>query len=258
MKSNPFARLTAGLLLLVPLSPVLVAQESVAMKLDVVAWGEDIKGLTLGSGSSGKPVTALAFRYSKPVNYSGSALMEIHQDPAAASEATEGSQNTAPLPPDLAKLRAKDPTVVALAKLPPGSRRATVLIAPAQAGTYQTFVIDDDPSKLPFGKLRVHNYSPVKIAVRCNGKEGMEMKTKDSFLAEPKDGQVVYELAYDNQGKWKMQENNLIPVGPEEQVQFIVLKSNADFFTSSDGSRAGFLQSVVLRRPAKEDPVPEP
>jgi len=230
-----------------------IAQDSVAMKLDVVAWGADIPGLTFKAGGKGEPITALAFRYSKPVNYSGAALLQIHQDPAAAAEATEGSQNTAPIPAELAKLRATDPTVVALAKLPAGSRRATVLIAPAQAGTYQTFVIDDDPSKLPYGKLRVHNYSPFKIAVRCNGKEGMEMKTKDSFLAEPKDGKVIYELAYDKQGAWKRQENNLIPVGEEEQVQFIVLKSDADFFTSSDGSRGGFLQTVVLRRPAKEE-----
>jgi hypothetical protein len=222
------------------------------MKLDLVAWGADIPGLSLKAGG-GEPVTAIGFRYSKPVSYSGPAVMQIHQQGGSSAD---GAANSAPIPPELAKLREKDPSVVALAKLPAGSKRATVLIAPAQGGTYQTFVIDDDPSKLPFGKMRVHNYSPFKIAVRCNGKQSMEMKTKDSFLAEPQDGTITYELAYDKEGKWKMQENNIINVAKDEQVQFIVLKSDDKYFTSSDGSRSGFLQSVTLRRPAKEDPAP--
>jgi hypothetical protein len=255
MKSDSVFRVSAAALLLIAM-PVARAQEAVSMKIDVVSWGADITGLSFKADGKGEPITALAFRYSKPVSYSGPAVLEIHQEAAAASAATADSKNTAPLPPELAKRRVADPTVVALAKLPVGSKRATVLIAPAQAGTYQTFVIDDDPTKLPFGKLRVHNYSPLKIAVRCNGKESIEMKTKDSFLAEPQEGQVTYELSYDKQGKWKLQENNIITVAKDEQVQFIVLKSDADFFTSSDGSRGGFLQSVVLRRPAKEDAAP--
>ncbi len=230
------------------------AQDTVSLKLDVVAWGNDITGLSLGSGGgANKQITALAFRYSKPVSYSGAQVMEIHQAGGTAANAAEGAQNNAPMSPELKAARDKDPTVVAIAKLPGNSRRATVLIAPAQGGTYQTFVIDDDPSKLPLGKLRVHNYSPFTIAVRCNGKEGMQMKLKDSFLAEPKDGQIVYELMYQKDGKWKNQENNLISVGKDEQVQFIVLQSDSDFFTSSDGSKSGFLQCVTLRRNAKED-----
>ena len=111
---------------------------------------------------------------------------------------------------------------------------------------------DDDPTKLPQGQLRILNYSPVKIAMRCNGKTAKELKTRESFVVPPQDGQVVYELAYDNQGKWKMQENNLLAVNPKEQAQLIVLKSDADFFTNSDGGRSGFLQKVVLRRPAED------
>lgn len=222
------------------------------MKLDLVAWGPTLEGLSLKSGGKGEQITAQAFTYSKPVSYSGSSVMQIHQAAAAASAATDGSKNTAPIPPELAKLREKDPTIVALARLPAGSRRATVLIAPAQAGTYQTVVIDDDPTKLPFGQLRVHNYSPTKIALRCNGQATREMKIKDAMVVPPKNDQVVYELAYDNQGKWEIQENNLVSVAKDEQVQLIILKSDADFFTSSDGSRSGFLQAVTLRRPAVE------
>lgn len=243
--------LAAALVSLLPFAAR--AQDSVSIKLDLVSWGDDITGLTLGSGKAGKPITALAFRYSKPVAYSGSTIVEIHQDSSAANKATAGSTNTVELPPELKALREKDPTIVAIAKLPASSRRATILIAPAQAGTYQTVVIDDDPSKLPLGKIRVHNYSPLTIAVRCNGKEGMQMKLKDSFLAEPKDGNIVYELMYQKDGKWKMQENNIIPVEKDEQVQFIVLQSDNSFFTSGDGSKSGYLQCVTLRRNAKAE-----
>ncbi|HEY1120838.1 MAG TPA: hypothetical protein VGE67_04525 [Haloferula sp.] len=233
------------------------ASAQVSLKADLVAWGADIPGLSLKSAGKGEPVTALAFRYSKPIRYSGPEVMEIHQDAASAAKATEGSQNTAAIPPELLERRKKEPTLVALAKIPAGSSRVTVLIAPASAGTYQTYVIDDDPTKLPAGKLRILNYSPVKIAMRCNGKEAKEMATKDAFVVSPQeDGQVVYELAYDNQGKWKMQENNLLAVNPKEQVQLIVLKSDADFFTNSDGGRSGFLQKVVLRRPPEDAATP--
>jgi hypothetical protein len=233
------------------------ASAQVSLKADLVSWSADIPGLTLKSGGKGELVTALAFRYSKPVAYSGPEIMEIHQDPAEAAKATEGSQNTAPVAPELLKRREKEPTLVALAKLPAGSRRVTILIAPASAGTYQTIVIDDDPTKLPHGQLRILNYSPVKIAMRCNGKAMKEMKTKETFVVSPQpDGHVIYELAYDNKGKWKVQENNLLAVAAKEQVQLIVIKSEADFFTNSDGGRSGFLQKVVLRRPAEDTAVP--
>jgi hypothetical protein len=234
----------------------LPALGQVSMKLDLVAWGDDIPGLTLKSAGKGEPVTALAFRYSKPVAYAGPEVLEIHQEPGQAAQATADSKNSAPIPAELAARREKEPTLVALAKLPAGSRRATLLIAPASAGTYQVQVIDDDPTKLPPGRLRILNYSPIKIAVRCNGKAQKELKTRGEFLVAPDpDGQVIYELAYDDRGTWNMQENNLIAVKPTEQVQFIVLKSDNDFFANSDGSRSGFLQSIVLRRgPEKEAP----
>lgn len=50
-----------------------------------------------------------------------------------------------------------------------------------------------------------------------------------------------------------MQENNIIPVRPAEQAQMLILKSENSYFTSSDGSRGGFLQIVTLRRnPAQQ------
>lgn len=253
--------------LLMTAAPALRAQEpaapavpastgKVSMKLDIVSWGGDLTGLTFKSAGAGQPITALAFRYSKPINYSGPDVLEIFQSPADAAKATSGIENGAPVPADLQKRRKDDPTLVAIAKLPLNSSRATVLIAPAQGGTYQTFVIDDDPSKLPFGKLRIHNYSPLRIAMRCNnGKAGKEMAIKDTFVVDPVKGEVLYELAYQKDSKWKTQENNVIPVAGNEQVQLVVLQSKADFFQSSDGSRSGFLQTVVLRR-AAEPPAP--
>lgn len=250
MKSESFARIACCLALFLPLA----AQDagSVSMKLDIVAWGPEIGGLSFKSGDENQAVTALPFRYSKPVSYSGSALLEIHQPPEMAAKLTEASNNTAAIPPELEQRRKDKPTLVALARLPAASKRATILIAPARAGTYQTVVIDDDPSKLPPGRLRVLNYSPLKIAMGFNGTPPRAMAVRGSVLVSPREEEITYSLAYDNAGKWKMQENNVLRVGPDEQVQFIVLKSDDDHFQSSDGSRSGFLQTVVLRRPAKD------
>lgn len=229
------------------------AETNVTVKIDIVAWGDPIQGLSITSGGKNLPVSALAFEYSKAVSYSGSNVLEL----SAGSAAPAGDSKKIPADSksqlsELDKRRLKNPNLVALAILPTGSKRVTVLIAPAANGTYQTYVIDDDPAKLPPGKLRIHNYSPIPIAVRCNRKESHELKNKQSAVVSPEDGNVIYELAYLNDGKWKMQENNLIRVGDTDQVQMVVLKSEADFFTSGDGSRGGFLQIVTLRRSPKQ------
>jgi hypothetical protein len=238
-------------------APVPAASE-VAMKMDVVAWGDTIEGLSVKAGTKEIAVTALSFQYSKAINYSGSSIMEISQapggaaanlyaTPAAAKPQAALSDLKTP-PTEFEKRKKENPNLVALAYLPPGSRRVTVLIAPTGNATYQTYVIDDDPTKLPPGRLRIHNYSPLPVALRCNRKETVELKPKQTAVVSPVDQNVIYELAYEKNGKWKMQENNAIQVQDKEQVQLVVLKSDANFFTSGDGSRSGFLQTVLLRR----------
>jgi hypothetical protein len=229
----------------------------VAMKIDLVAWGESIPGLTLKSAKGKDPVTALAFRYSKPVSYSGPAVLEIYKgsapDAAPAPAGTPAPAATNPaaiknLAAELAERRKKEPNLVSLALLPPASKHVTVLLAPADAGTYQAYVIDDDPSKLPYGRMRIHNLSPLPIAMKCNNKAASILKTKGSVVATPVNKEVIYELAYQKDGEWITQENNIASVRDTEQAQLVVLKSDAEFFTSQDGSRAGFLQTVILRR----------
>ena len=255
--------------------PAARAQEaSVAMKIDLVAWGDKITGLSLKAADSKGSITALSFRYSEPVTYSGPAIMEIHKVSGEVNSnepepsADDKAHQLMPLleaPPDatsgeaakpkqgialeLEKRRLKSPTLVALAALPAsGCRRATVLLAPADAGTFIAYVIDDDPSRLPLGQMRLHNLSPVPISVRCNGKVSKELKTREAFVVPAENGQLVYELAYKLGDEWKMQENNVIPVRANEQTQMIVLKSTNSYFLSSDGGGGGFLQVVTLRR----------
>ncbi len=264
------------LLLIIALAtPRLGAQEpSVSMKIDLVAWGDNITGLSLKAGQSKGDVTAMAFRYSTPVPYSGPAIMEIYKSgdgnaaavpapsaedlghelkPLTAEEASPASGADAKpkqgLALELEKRREKNPSLVALAALPAyGCRRATVLLAPADGGTFTAYVIDDDPSKLPLGQIRVHNLSPIKIAVRCNGTLNKELNTRDTFVAPVKNQQLIYELAYQTGEEWQMQENNIIPVRETEQTQMIILKSINRFFLSTDGASGGFLQIVTLRR----------
>ena len=278
MKSNTIPHIHALVAALFTLSQSAFPQSKddnsprVALKIDVVSWGEDIPGLTIKSSGKSTEVKALAFRYSKAVAYSGSNILEISQTPGATNPEPILSDadkemlknrpkpaapapvviNPADVPKEIQQRRKDNPTLVALALIPVDCRRATILLAPGKAGTFQAYVIDDDPSKLPPGKLRIHNYSALPIAMRCNGKEARELNTKDSMIVPPEGDQVIYELAYKKEDAWKIQENNVIPVAATDQAQLIVLQSDASFFASSDGSRSGFLQCVVLRR------LPEP
>ncbi|OYV00117.1 MAG: hypothetical protein CFE26_24475 [Verrucomicrobiales bacterium VVV1] len=155
---------------------------------------------------------------------------------------------------ELETRRKKTPDLVALAVLPTGCTRATVLLAPASDGTFVAYVIDDDPSKLPVGQLRVHNLSPTTIALRCNGGGPKELKTRESFVVPVNNEQISYDLAYQAGTEWKFQEHNYLRILAKDQTQMIILKSNNSFFLSSDGSSGGFLQVVTLRR-SKKDPV---
>lgn len=277
MKFSPSFPLLVVVSLLVGNFQSLKAQDAsaaVSLKIDLVAWGADIPGLSVKAGSNNAGVTALAFRYSKPVTYSGPSVLEISQNASvtvvkedkgahpdeAIPEVSPAKPGTADstVPPAILERRKTNPSLVALALLPTTSKRVTVLLAPGPGGTFQTFVIDDDPTKLPFGQLRIHNFSPMTIALRCNGANPKELKGKESYVVQPNGKEVVYELAYMKDDAWKMQENNLIRVNPDEQAQMIVLKSNDQYFASSDGSRTGFLQVVTLRRSKNEPVEPAP
>ena len=278
-KSNTLR--TFGLVMLFPLIPSVRAQDTsaVAMKIDLIAWGDSIGGLSLKSAGKEAKVTAHSFSYSTPVAYSGPVILEIHKsgsDNVAANDKISDEDKSHELSPlivkeskpdgvnqgpakqglalELEKRREKDPTLVALAALPAsGCRRATVLLAPAAGSTFTAYVIDDDPSKLPLGQLRVHNLSPLTIAIRCNGQVKKELKPRDTLLVPGKNGQLIYELAYKLGEEWKMQEDNIIPVRDAEQAQMLILKSDNSFFTSTDGSTGGFLQIATLRRnPAQQ------
>ncbi len=266
------------LLCMAILSAPLSAKEKdhVTMKIDVVAWGNEIKGLSFKPGTSKAAITALGFRYSTPVTYSGPAVIEIYQSesapaavappavkyPAAAriipakpfgtgttDGPASGSSPKQGLALQLEIRRKKEPSLVALANLPGGDcRRATVLLAPADGGTFSAYVIDDDPSKLPVGQMRVHNLSPYLIAMRCNGNPALELKNRDAILVPAVRDHLIYELAYKLDDAWNVQENNVIPIRPNEQSQMLILKSEDPFFLASDGSRSGFLQMIILRR----------
>ncbi len=261
-----------SLLLFAGLVAPLRAQETgVSMKIDVVAWGDEIGGLSFKAGEKSADITAQSFRYSQPVSYSGPALMEIFKNgdgnikpkPQASKEDLEHEMS--PLKPDpeavakdgqakdgialeLENRRKKTPNLVSLAVLPAGCSRATVLLAPAGDGTFVAYVIDDDPSKLPIGQLRVHNLSPYTIAMRFGDAPLKEIKPRAALLAPAEKEEITYDLTYQVGAEWKFQEHNFLPIFPKEQIQMVVLKSNNSYFMSSDGSSGGFMQVVTLRR----------
>jgi hypothetical protein len=275
MRSNIFPAVACLLFVFHP-SSVVHAQDpypAVAMKVDLVAWGDGISGLSVAAASKKSAVTALAFSYSKPVPYAGPCLMEIYQNggvaeetfkgplpddasiPIVPEEKTDKAEKLA-VPPLLQEMRKKNPDLVAIAMLPVGSRRATVLLAPGPDKTFQTFVIDDDPTKLPFGKVRMHNLTPVPIAIRCKGAKTLELKPKETAVAVPENRYITYELACKEGEEWKILKSDMLRVAENEQVQMAVVKSNNKYFMSSDGSMGGTYQVVVLRRAKEAEPAP--
>lgn len=249
------------------------AEDRISMRIDVVAWGDDIGGLSFKAGKEEGQITARAFSYSDPVNYTGPRLLQIHQSgsgnvekeagtgtpedkehesiPLPLEETQGDSSGQDAIPGDLAKRRIEEPTLVALVPLPAGARRVTVLLAPSAGGTYRGYVINDDPSRLPPGKLRVHNLSPHPVAMQFQGGQREELKPRGTCRVDVRNGHTVYQLAYKTEDKWVVQENNIIPVRPDEQTQMIVLKSTNQFFLSADGASGGYLQMVTLRRQMK-------
>jgi hypothetical protein len=85
-------------------------------------------------------------------------------------------------------------------------------------------VIEDDPAKLPLGKLRVHNLSPHTIAMQFGNGKQKEMATRETMLVDAPEGYAVYKLAYKEGEEWKIQESNILPVPQDEQSQLIVLR----------------------------------
>jgi hypothetical protein len=248
--SSPEAAPEAAVAAPVPLPEAV----KVSTKLDIISWAETISGLRLKEGGGGKDFTAKAFEYSEPIAYTGSSILEILQttQPGNAGASVPKGPVIAKDPKvpltELEKRRLENPSIVALASLPAGSTRATVLMAPATGGTYNTFVIDDDLAKLPLGKVRFHNYCKFPVAFRCHGKVFKELKPKETAIFEPINGQIFYRLYYWMGGEWVLQNSNSVEASDTEQVQLVALQSEAAFFTSSDGSRAGFVQTVTLRR----------
>lgn len=245
----------------------------VSMRIDFVAWGDAITSLSCGSGSKAKEFTAKAFKYSKPVKYSGPRILALHRtgdpstepEPAPISdedkehesmplqvpEMEKGAGDLLPLSKRLEKARKQDPTIVALIPLPRDAKRATILLAPAAKGTFRAYVINDDPSKLPVESLRIHNLSPHKIAMKVNRRDSRILEPQQTMLVKAPKGHVIYELAYLEGETWKTQENNIVPVIRGQQTQLVVLKSRNRFFLSADGATGGFLQLVTLRRSGK-------
>ena len=164
--------------------------------------------------------------------------------PKATAEVKGGE-----IPKALALAREKDPALAALVQLPAAARRVTILLAPGPNRSLLPHVLNDDPASHPAGQVRVHNLSPHPIKLRTASGKPIELAPGKSVLAPAPGETFAYELSYQEaEGVWKTQENNLFTVRQNEQVHMAILRSEASFFTSSNGSRGGFMQGVLLRR----------
>lgn len=163
--------------------------------------------------------------------------------PRAVAEVREGE-----IPKALAQAREKDPALAALVKLPVASRRVTILLAPGPDRSLVPHIFNDDPARHPPGMVRIHNLSPHPVSLRTAAGKPLELEPGKSSLSPSSGETFAYELAYQTAGVWKTQENNLVSVRHNEQMHMVVLRSESSFFSSSDGSRGGFMQVAFLRR----------
>lgn len=251
-------------------------EAQVRAKIDLIAWGNKIPGLTL-KNPSGETSAAFSFEYNKSLTYVGPQILAIYQletkeeqppieddddyndgyeeepaPPQPAEDLVDIKNIKDPLIKSLFERKIKEPNLVSLVKLPTNSRHLTILLAPASGGTFLPYVIDDDPSKLPFGKLRVHNLTNIPILLeQLNGPQRCELRANEKFLLNADDAnKFTYKLSYKKGDRWKAQQNNILRIPANSQNQFIVLQSNNQYFRSSDGSKGGFLQVVLLKRKA--------
>jgi len=249
----------------------------VSMRIDFVSWGEDISGLEVLTGKRGAPVKALAFRYSESFDYSGPQILSLALGEAyenAAKEMAEAYEAqrlkdkaegidvpdepfvpvASPevkgrgIPKALALAREKNPSLAALVRLPAASRRVTVLLAPGPERSLVPHIFNDDPARHPLGMARVHNFSPHPVSMRTAEGKTTELLPGKSFLAQAPGKIFAYEVSYQTDGVWKVQENNMIDIGSKEQMHMVILLNSSSFFTSKDGSRGGFMQIAFLRR----------
>ncbi len=239
--------------------------EQVNMLIDVVAWGDDIIGLHLGYTDSEEGAAhALSFRYGRePVRYSGPRWLAIYQPRGDTQDQGAvrppqvddvSGKSSRQVPQTLAERRVMEPSLVALVKLPIDARRATVLLSPAGDGTYKGYVINDDPSRLPPGKLLVHNLSPYTIALQFGSNKPAIIEPRGEYLFEDSQKYLPYRLAYqikyqpEEANHWEIQGSNIMKLSADEQTQMLILRSDNEHFLSSSGARSGYLQKVILRR----------
>ncbi|MDG0994415.1 MAG: hypothetical protein P8O22_06755 [Akkermansiaceae bacterium] len=255
-------------------------QSTVSTRVDLVSMGENITGLYLGKKTNQR-VTALPFRYNRTIRYKGDRVLAISQTTVIKRERPmseedkkhaikpirrEGLPSTevdqrGKLAKAIAKRRKTNPNLVALAVVPLNARHITILLTPAAKNTYRTTVINDDPSKLPYGKMRAYNFCTHPISLRFNKGKAIVLAPQKNRQTKPnQDNTLGYLLRYPKNNQWKTQENNIIRVTPDEQVQMLVLNSNSSFFASSSGSRGGKLQVAILRRnkALKKPKTPDP
>ena len=244
------------------------AQGQVRLKINLVAWGNDIRGLTLKT-ASGEPITARSFAYNKSIAYSGPQDLAIYQGEVKedASAYSEHYKPAGAIPEEkeekidvtkvkdpfikmLLERKLKEPELVSLVRLPVNSREITILLAPATQGVYQPYLINADSKSSPAGALAVHNLSgyPVRVE-QLNGKQQCQLDPKGKFLLAADEKKAFrYKISYQDGDRWRVATNNIVRLPEDQKTQLIVLQSDNEYFKSTDGSKSGFLQVVVLKR----------
>ncbi|MFA6285905.1 MAG: hypothetical protein WC661_00870 [Opitutaceae bacterium] len=231
---HPLTRCLALIMVLLGCPP-LRAQDTpppVSVQFRLFAWGTDLPTLYYGANQK---VEATENNGRSPTQtYSGPPVLAF--------------TSVAPKAHDR-----KPPPVVASVLIPKDVTKVTLLTAPAGHGRYAMYVIPDDSTSLPPGHVRLHNLTPKRLMILCNGSQQIDLNSGASTLISGSGKAVVVQVATMENNRWVPLFNNVIQLSQQPQG------SNILFIAGQEGAGIGmFVLPGWPKTPAPQEPPASP
>lgn len=201
----------------------------VSIEFRLFAWGTDLPPLFFGANQ----------KIEATENNGRSAIQHYSGPPSL------GFTRVATTPGDRTP-----PPVIASVVVPPDVSKATLLTAPAGHGRYAMYFIPNDVTSLPPGHVRLHNLSPKRLMIVCNGSQQIELNSGASTLISGTGRAIVVQVAMMENNQWAPLFNNVIQLSQPQG-------SNILFIAGQEGAGIGMFTLPPWPKPATP-PEPPP